>query len=288
MSPPKVTKDLQEFFYGAAESPTVKPVAVGGVWYPSLYSVESDSNKKVILHFHGGAYVLGGARQSECGFGADILVKTHSAMVFCPQYRLACYDNGQFPAALQDALISYKYLLDQGIPASRIVVSGDSAGGNLALALLRYLSDQNDSHQLPLPSAVLLWGPWLDLSVDPESIDRNKNSATDYITSSLARWGVESFVPLSMSSSHPYISPARNVFSTNCPIFIQVGGGEILHDEIVTFADKMKESRGNRIELHDTPFAPHDILLCGELLGWEKEAEQAAQASRVFLESQGI
>lgn len=288
IQPPKASKDSLSLFHGVAKSSTVQPVTIGGTWFPSLYTIDSDSNKKVILHFHGGAYVLGGARQAECGFGANMLIKSTAAMVFCPQYRLACYPNGYFPAALQDAVMSYMYLLDLGISAERIIVSGDSAGGNLALALLRYLLDEDSVSYLPPPAAVLLWSPWLDLAANPRLVDQNKNSSSDYVMSSLAKWAVQSFVPSSMSASHPYISPAHNVFPTKVPIFLQVGGLEVLHDEITTFADKMKAVRGNRVEIHDVAFAPHDILLCGEILGWEKEAEEVAQAARAFLESQGI
>lgn len=111
----------------------VLPKVIGGTWFPRLYHSSHDQEKRVILHFHGGAYVLGGTRRSECGFAASILIRSTSAMVFFPQYRLATASNSSFPAAFQDALTSYAYLLDLGISPQRIVISGDSAGGTLQL-----------------------------------------------------------------------------------------------------------------------------------------------------------
>jgi acetyl esterase/lipase len=279
--PTEATKDVLK---GVANCPKIQPATIGGIWYPWLYQTDADASKKVILHFHGGAYIMGGARDMEIGFGVNNLIKATSAMVFCPQYRVAVYPNAHFPAALQDAVLSYKYLLDQGISASRIILSGDSAGGNLALALLRYLLDHEDENILPLPTAVLLWSPWLDLAADPYELERNGHAVTDYVIPPLAIWGTEAFIPSSIAATHPYISPARNLFSTKVPIFLQAGGLEVLQEEIVNFAKGMKEVPGNKIEIYETPFAPHDILFTGHFLGWKKEAEEAAKIAQGFLE----
>jgi alpha/beta hydrolase fold len=73
--------------------------------------------------------------------GPKILGEEISALVLCVQYRLPSHPGGRFPAALQDAATSFQHLLDLGVPASHIILSGDSTGGQLAVSLLRYISD---------------------------------------------------------------------------------------------------------------------------------------------------
>lgn len=87
-----------------------------------------------------------------------VLKQTGANFVFMPQYRLSSHANCQFPAALQDAMTSYCYLTQElGVSGSKIILSGDSAGGNLVLALLRYLADSGERFKLQVPSAAWLW-----------------------------------------------------------------------------------------------------------------------------------
>jgi len=92
--------------------------------------------------------------------GADaaamVLKETGASHVFMPQYRLSCNADCQFPAALQDAVTAYYYLTKvMQISSSRIILSGDSAGGNLVLSLLRYMADGGG--ELGTPRAAWLW-----------------------------------------------------------------------------------------------------------------------------------
>ena len=125
------------FYVGVARDELIKPAVIGGVWYPDFYHADAKSKRTVVLHLHGGAYVLGGVRPREWGWGPGNLAKAINGYGFCPQYRLSSDPGGRFPAALQDSITSYQYVLSRGIPSSQIVFSGDSAGGNLVLALLR-------------------------------------------------------------------------------------------------------------------------------------------------------
>lgn len=168
-------------------SRVVPPATVGGTWYPHLNNPVTDSEEHIVLHFHGGANVSGGARDIDLDAGRQVLVKGINSMAFFPQYRLSSYPHCEFPAALQDAITAYQYLLDQGISPQRIIVSGDSAGGNLAIALLRFIHD-HEGH-LPKPAAVLLRSPWVDHAFDPKAIQVHRNNATDYVPLSLAEWG---------------------------------------------------------------------------------------------------
>ncbi|MCJ1249399.1 hypothetical protein MMC30_006622 [Trapelia coarctata] len=271
-------------YQGVIKDAEIKPTAVGGTWYPSLYR-EGDPAQRIVLHYHGGAYVMGTGRKEDAGYAAKLLVKHVADKAFFPQYRLSSGPGGRFPAALQDAVTSYQYLLDLGIPASSIVVSGDSAGGNLVIAFLRYLADHKG---LMLgPAAALLWSPWVNLDKCKEDgyVETIRNFATDYLTSPFVLWGATTFIPDFMSAEDTYISPYNAPFATETPLWIQTCGLEVLRDEDEHFAEVMRGVQGNKVEFHEEPDASHDILLLGNVLGMEDKAENVAKLARKFLDS---
>ena len=102
------------------ERGAVKPAAIGGMWFLRLYKPETNKRVKVAIHFHGGAFVLGGCRPMQSGWGPEVLAKSIQGFVLQPQYRLAVYPDSHFPAPLQDGLTAYSYLLSQGVLASDI------------------------------------------------------------------------------------------------------------------------------------------------------------------------
>jgi len=279
MRPPK-----DDLYQGVLKDAEIKPTAVGGTWYPSLYR-EGDPARRVILHFHGGAYVMGAGRKEDCAYPAKLLVKHVADKAFFLQYRLSSKPGGRFPAALQDAVTSYRYLLDLSIPASSIVVSGDSAGGNLVIALLRYLADHKGL--MPSPAAVLLWSPWVNLTRCKEDgyVEINHNYSTDYLTSPLVLWGARTFIPDFMDPENGYISPYNAPFATETPLWVQCCGLEVLRDEDEHFAEVMRGVPGNKVGFHEEPDAPHDILQVGNILGMEEKAENVVKLARKFLDS---
>ncbi|MCJ1305482.1 hypothetical protein MMC08_008296 [Hypocenomyce scalaris] len=273
-----------ERYVDVLENGRVKPEKIGGTWYPSPYKIGNQQD--VVLHFHGGAYVIGTGRADDAGFPAKMFNKYANAKVFMAQYRLSSNPGGQFPAALQDAVSAYQYLLDAGIPASKIVVSGDSAGGNLALGLLRYLSDHGNL--FPSPTVAWLWSPWVNIagSADPRSVDTNRHYSTDFLSGVFPAWGARTYVPDSLSATHPYISPLDHPFESKTPIWIQTGGVEILYDDNVKLADQLRGIDGNKVELVVEPYAPHDIISVGDKLGFEAEANRVAKKAGEFLENE--
>lgn len=113
-----------QYYRGAlAATEATSPVTMGGVWYSAPFNPEIDTTGIVSLYFHGGAFVIGTASPSVCGFAASTLTTAFprsKALAF--SYRLASKDSScAFPAALQDALTAYMYLLQQGVPAQRII-----------------------------------------------------------------------------------------------------------------------------------------------------------------------
>ena len=134
---------------------SVRPVIAGGV--PSLIAAPPDHPDPTVLYLHGGGYVVGSAFGYQPHAGA--LAAAAQSAVLVPDYRLA--PEHPFPAAVQDAVSAYGWLLEQGIPADRVVVAGDSAGGGLAMSLLLTLKER----RAPYPGAAVLFCPWLDLGL---------------------------------------------------------------------------------------------------------------------------
>jgi epsilon-lactone hydrolase len=134
---------------------TVRPVTAGGV--PSLVVSPVDRTEPTVLYLHGGGYVLGSAFGYQSHAGA--LAAAAQSGVLVVDYRLA--PEHPFPAALDDALSAYRWLLDQGVAPERVTVAGDSAGGGLVMSLL--LSLKRDGE--PAPGGAVLLCPWLDLGL---------------------------------------------------------------------------------------------------------------------------
>lgn len=272
-------------YTGELQSHAAQPATTGGTWYPHLYHADTDSDKRIILHFHGGAFVVGGARDGDLATGKQVLVDGMQSMAFFPQYRLSTYPHSDFPAPLQDAVTAYKYLLDRGISPSRIIVSGDSAGGNLAIGLLRFLHEQ--AGHLPKPAAVLLWSPWVDLAFDSKQVQAHRNCTTDFIPVRLMEWGARVYSGKT-PRDNPYLSPMRHPFHSTVPVLVTLGKTELLCDSIAQFAENLKRIAGNKVQLFELGDSPHDIMLSGIAIGFVEEAVAAGRKALKFLSELGL
>lgn len=272
----------------------VKPVEIGATWYPAPLTATSDKgNIKLIFHIHGGAFVTGSGRTADSGAFAKRLLKHGSAThVLCPQYRLstlpASKTSNPFPAGFQDSLTSYLYLInDLGISPKDIVLSGDSAGANLAIALLRYINDYGSELDIPNPGACLLWSPWIDPSDTSCSyVHDNPNYHTDYLSPAFTHWGSGAYAGLPGLSilSQPYINQKLKMFKTEVPLWVNTGDAEILFFDDKEWAEKMKNA-GNDVTLMVEKNVPHDILLFGDAMGFSKEATNSAKKAGEWLTS---
>ncbi|KAF1925093.1 alpha/beta-hydrolase [Didymella exigua CBS 183.55] len=272
----------------------VQPVEIGATWYPAPLTASSDkTNLKVVLHIHGGAYVSGDGRTQASGYFAKLLQKHIGAThILMPQYRIsslpASKTSNPFPAALQDSLTAYLYLLnDLRISPSDIILSGDSAGGNASISILRYISEFGQELKLPNPSAALLWSPWIDPSDTSGSfVTDNPNYVTDYLSLPFTLWGSDAYAGAAGRAllSHPYVSHKGKTFKTEVPIFVNTGGGEILYFDDCEWAGKMK-GEGNDVTLDVEKKVPHDILLLGNINGFHDEATACAKRAGTWLSS---
>jgi acetyl esterase/lipase len=281
---PMKPSSKKDVYGGICDDKEIKPATICGYWYPSTFDANQDKGKKVVLHFHGGAYVIGDCRPAESGYAAEVLTKQVGKTLMV-SYRLASNPGGRFPAALQDAVSAFEYLLSLGVEHSDIVVSGDSAGGNLVIALLRHLATTD----APGPAAALLWSPWTDLvgSLEPETMIYSPKRFTDYVTPNFADWGAHALCPKDapVRMDDGWISPASHPFRSKTPIWIQGSGQEVLFKQIAEFANTMKRIAGNKISFHVEEVATHDIILVGNLTGFEEEAENSARVAAKWMEN---
>ncbi|MCX7680075.1 MAG: alpha/beta hydrolase [Spirochaetes bacterium] len=218
---------------------------------------------RAILYFHGGGYTVCSPRTHRhlvCN-----IARACGAVALVPEYRLA--PEHPHPAAVDDAVKSYRWLLKSGIKPHRIAVMGDSAGGGLALALLMHLRDK----KLPLPGCAVLLSPWTDLTGSGESIMKNKRKDPMLEPRALEKFA-RYYVP-SGDLAHPSVSPLFGNFKKLPPLLFHVGECEILLDDARRAAEKAKES-GVETEIAIWPGMIHVFHYLSPLL---KEATKAIE-----------
>lgn len=223
----------------------IEPVDAGGV--PARWFVpHNESGEAIVYYLHGGGYVF--HARSHDMLVAQVAHLTRSRTLAL-SYRLA--PEHPYPAALEDAITGYRYLLGQGISPIRLAVAGDSAGGGLALALLLSLRDAKER----LPALALLLSPWVDLECKGASV--TANAPYDYLGQKLglqwAKWYAGE-----NDLRHPLISPVNARLDGLPPLYIQAGGAEILIDQIKAFEMQAKAD-GARVQLDVWEHMNHDF-----------------------------
>ena len=216
---------------------SVVPVTVGE--RPAEWVIPAESPPdRVLLYLHGGSYSAGSPRTHR-GLVAR-LARAARARGLTLDYRLA--PEHAFPAAVEDAVAAYRWLLTQGFRPERIAVAGDSAGGGLALALPLALRDAGE----PLPAVVGALSPWTDLTGSGESVTTRAQVDVMLDASSVvptARRYLRDADP-----TNPLASPLFGDLDGFPPTIIQVGDDEILLDDATRFAKRAAEA-GATVEL---------------------------------------
>jgi len=198
-----------------------------------------------ILYLHGGGYIVG-TEQLFRDFTWRI-GKAARASVLYVDYRLA--PEHPFPAAVEDASRAYHWLT-QRIDPARIALVGESAGGGLALAMAHKLRDEGR----PLPGAVAALSPWTDLALTGPSLA--SNAAHDPILDFERVQEIANHYLAGADARHPYASPLYGAASGLPPILFQVGGDELLRDDSVRMAEKLRAA-GGEVEIEVWPRMPH-------------------------------
>lgn len=203
------------------------PVEAGGV--PAEWVVPPNATDTQILYLHGGGYVLGSINTHR-GLVSRI-ARAAEARGLVLDYRLA--PEHPFPAAIEDAVAAYRFLLNEGAEPAQIAIAGDSAGGGLTLATLISLRDAGD----PLPACAVTLSAWTDLANTGESrrTRADLDPMDDPDSPPLGDYYLDGVDP-----KHPLASPLYADLHGLPPLLMQVGTHETLHDDTIRLAEKAK------------------------------------------------
>ncbi len=192
------------------------------------------STTQMIFHIHGGAFFVGSLKTHRA-FLSEIALRTQMQVLHV-DYPLA--PDHPYPEASDAIYDIYQMLMDQGVQAKDIIVSGDSCGANLALALALKLKKDDPEH---LPSGLILMSPFLDLTLTSESLRYNQKHDALLSVEALET-GISYYVPQGIDASIPEISPIFGDFKGLPPTLVQVGSKEILMDDAIRFEKKAKKA----------------------------------------------
>ena len=218
----------------AISSPALSQVTITPVvqekFRGSWFAGKNTEPRVTVLYLHGGGYSF--YPQAYANFIAMIALVAKSRTLAL-DYRLT--PEHRFPAQVEDALNAYRWLLENGADPESLVLAGDSAGGNLALALLLAARES----RLRLPALAVALSPPTDFEIDLlgdwefDWIEKRMLERwADWFCNGAERW-------------HPLVSPIRADLSGLPPIYIQAGRAEILYDSIQAFTDRAKEQEAD-------------------------------------------
>jgi epsilon-lactone hydrolase len=225
----KLQGDLDQVRRGFEEMLNQFPVVPGATFaaeslngIPATWCIPANASKsEVLLYLHGGGYVIGSPK----AYGPMVseIASRMKVRALMPDYRLA--PEHPYPAALEDGVIAYRWLLDQGFAPHSIAVAGDSCGGGLIVATLVAIRDAG----LPLPAGAFVISPWVDLSLSSESL--TSKAAEDPL---LDIEGLRGMAGAYLGATVAKTAGASPVYANLAglpPLLIQVGSAEVLLDD---------------------------------------------------------
>lgn len=229
------------------------------------------TNGRVILYLHGGYYLLGSI-QSHRNLAGNIAAAAQARALIIA-YRLA--PEHPYPAALDDALIAYSWLLAHGTRPDQIFLAGDSAGGGLVLSVLLALRDRGEA----LPAAAICLSPLTDLTLSGESWTINAKKELV-----LTRFIAEQVQPLYLRGNNPHDPLASPLFGDLHglpPLLIHVGSGEALLSDSTSFTERARIA-GVDVTLEVWPEMVHVFQLTASFV---PEARKAIDRIGEFIKS---
>jgi len=237
--------DARGLTYGLAADVGVEPVTANGV-HAEWTATPNDKRDAALLYLHGGGYVIGSLDSHRhlvaeagraCGIAALAL-----------DYRLA--PEHPFPAAVDDALAGYRFLMARGIAPRRIAIAGDSAGGGLVVAAMVAIRDAD----LPQPGCGWCISPWVDMEAVGETM--TSKAAAD---PTVQRAGILDMAKLYLNGADPRAPLAAPLYANLtglAPLLIQVGACETLLDDALRLA-KLAGAADVRTDLQIWPEMIH-------------------------------
>lgn len=208
-----------------------EPVKIGGMKAEWISAPGADAGR-AILYLHGGGYVIGSINTHRAISGR--ISRAAKARVLLIDYRLA--PEHPFPAAVEDSVAAYRYLLAQGIRPGRLAVAGDSAGGGLTIATLVAIKDA----KLPMPAAGVGLSPWVDLEGIGESM-----TTKDQADPMVHKDGLVLMAAAYLAGKDPRTPLAAPLYADLSglpPLLIQVGTAETLLDDSTRLAERARKS----------------------------------------------
>jgi acetyl esterase/lipase len=265
-SPGRMRLDMERFerhMLRDGINPLASPIDLGH-FTAGWVEPEARDEGRVILYLHGGGFIAESPKVH--GKLLKRIARKAGARGFYVSYRLA--PEHPYPAGTDDCLAAYRYLLAEGIDPARIVIAGDSAGGNLALVTAMRARDDG----LPLPAALVLMSPVLDASFSGDSVRRNDGLDPLFRSSVLEAFA--GYYAPAERREEAYVSPLAGDLAGLPPMLVLVGSSEILLDDSVRLA-----SRAGRVTLQVWHAMPHVFPAMPGLV----EAGQAIDAMADFI-----
>jgi monoterpene epsilon-lactone hydrolase len=266
----QMRSDWDTAFGGSTAPPvTCERVSAGGVdgeWISPAYAPED----KAVLYLHGGGFRIGSVSSHRALIARIALAS--GCRVLAINYRLA--PEHRFPAALDDAIAAYRWMLDRGLKSGNVAFAGDSAGGNLVLAAMLALRER----RLALPVSAVLMSPWTDLAATGASyVSRAEADPIHQRPMILAL--ARNYLGGQGDPYDPLVSPLYADLGGLPPLMIQVGDRETVLDDSVMFAD-MARAAGVDVNLEVWDGMIHVFQMFGAEL---PEAHQAIASIAGFL-----
>ncbi len=222
-------KGMEKVAFKVADDIGVEAVTVAGRAAEWITAPGSQTGR-AILYLHGGGYVMGSLTTHRSLVGE--ISRAAQAAALLVDYRLA--PEAPFPAAVEDGVASYRWLLEQGFTPKNLAIAGDSAGGGLAVATLISARDQG----LPMPKAAVPISPWSDMTCANESY--KTRAEADPLVGSGSIGDMANLYLQGKDPKHPYASPNFASLKSLPPLLIHVGRDEVLLDDSIKLDQKAK------------------------------------------------
>lgn len=272
--PLSISRPLLEELHTLATEPTdvtYEEVQCPGSLRPAIWCKPVSASQSTRSFIHGGGYFAGSPYSYRKMLGH--IAKAAGVYVLLIDYRLA--PESQYPLQLEDSTAAWRWLLERGFKPEHLALGGDSAGGNLAVGTLLKLKKLGSS----LPGAVITFSPWVDMELLGKSFD--KNAGTDAMinreqsASSLGMWLGQA------SRKDPLANPLYGDFAGCSPLYIAVGGHEVMLDDSVRLA-QLAKTAGVEVELEVAEGMQHVYVF---MAGKAPEADATLQRVGAWLRS---
>jgi len=231
---------------------------------PAMWAIPKGcAEDRVIIGLHGGGFATGSMYTHRKLFGH--IAKTAGTRALIVNFRRT--PEHPYPAAVDDAIAAYRWLLDQGITANHVAFAADSAGGGLTVTTLLHARER----RLPAPAAAMLMSPWLDVELTGESWITNAEKETLFRRKESVDRLTNMYLGAESDRRDPLVNPFYADLSGLSPVYVQVGGDEVLLDDSRRFA-AYAEACGVEVRLDIFPELQHTFQMC---VGRAPEADDA-------------